>query len=75
MFSVFGNVDRSKMWALDAEWKVFGVSGKQAKMALIQLGDDRTVYLLHVIHMKRFPEALARILQNKSILKVGINIR
>ncbi|KAF9339160.1 hypothetical protein BGZ91_006838 [Linnemannia elongata] len=69
------NSNPSKMWALDAEWKAFGVFGKQAKMALIQLGDDRTVYLFHVIHMKRFPEALARILQDKSILKVGINIR
>ncbi|KAF9128367.1 hypothetical protein BG015_004351 [Linnemannia schmuckeri] len=69
------NSNPSKMWALDAEWKAFGVFGKQAKMSLIQLGDDRTVYLFHVIHMKKFPEALARILQDKSILKVGINIR
>ncbi|KAG9061752.1 hypothetical protein KI688_006903 [Linnemannia hyalina] len=69
------NSNPSKMWALDAEWKAFGVFGKQAKMALIQLGDDRTVYLFHVIHMKRFPKVLARILQDKSILKVGINIR
>ncbi|KAF8940813.1 hypothetical protein BGZ47_007591 [Haplosporangium gracile] len=69
------NSNPSKMWALDAEWKPFGVFGKQAKMSLIQLGDDRTVYLFHVIHMKKFPEALVRILQDKSILKVGINIR
>ncbi|KAG0296532.1 hypothetical protein BGZ96_009235 [Linnemannia gamsii] len=69
------NSNPSKMWALDAEWKVFGVYGKQAKMSLIQLGDDRAVYLFHVIHMKKFPEALARILQDKSIFKVGINIR
>jgi ribonuclease D len=63
------------MWALDAEWRAFTMYGKQGKMALIQLGDDRTVYLFHVFHMKKFPEVLARILQDKSILKVGINIR
>ncbi|KAG0220076.1 hypothetical protein BGX33_009628 [Mortierella sp. NVP41] len=69
------NSNPSKMYALDAEWKAFGQYGKQCRMSLIQLGDDRTVYLFHVIHMKKFPEALARILQDKSILKVGINIR
>jgi ribonuclease D len=63
------------MWALDAEWRPFVGYGKQGKMALIQLGDDRTVYLFHVIHMKRFPEALSRILEDTHIFKVGINIR
>ncbi|CAO3574594.1 unnamed protein product [Mortierella alpina] len=60
---------------MDAEWKPYVYPGKQGRMALIQLGDDKTVYLFHVLHMKRFPEALARILQDKRILKVGINIR
>ncbi|KAG0271906.1 hypothetical protein BGZ95_000223 [Linnemannia exigua] len=65
----------SKLWALDAEWKPYTCYGKQGKMSLVQLGDDRTVYLFHVIHMKKFPEALARILQDSHIFKVGINIR
>ncbi|KAF9948582.1 hypothetical protein BGZ72_009512 [Mortierella alpina] len=69
------NSSRATMWALDAEWKPYVYPGKQGRMALIQLGDDKTVYLFHVIHMKKFPEALARILRDKSILKVGINIR
>ncbi|KAF9919703.1 hypothetical protein FBU30_010652 [Linnemannia zychae] len=65
----------SKMWALDAEWRPLSGYGKQGKMSLIQLGDDKTVYLFHVIHMKKFPEVLARILADSYILKVGINIR
>ena len=68
-------MNRSTMWALDAEWKPFAGYGKQGRISLIQLGDDRTVYLFHVIHMKKFPEQLARILQDKRLLKVGINIR
>ncbi|KAF9575189.1 hypothetical protein EC968_004125 [Mortierella alpina] len=63
------------MWALDAEWRPYVYPGKQGRMALIQLGDDKSVYLFHVFHMKKFPEALARILLDKRILKVGINIR
>ncbi|KAF9281684.1 hypothetical protein BGZ68_006475 [Mortierella alpina] len=69
------NSSRTTMWALDAEWRPYVYPGKQGRMALIQLGDDKTVYLFHVIHMKKFPEALARILRDKRILKVGINIR
>ncbi|KAF9905560.1 hypothetical protein EC991_001590 [Linnemannia zychae] len=69
------NSNPSKMWALDAEWRPFTGNGKQGKMALIQLGDDKVVYLFHVIHMKKFPEALARILQDSHIFKVGINIQ
>ena len=63
------------MWALDAEWKPFVGYGKQGRIALIQLGNDKTVYLFHVIHMKRFPDQLAHILEDEKILKVGINIR
>ncbi|KAG0051296.1 hypothetical protein BGZ83_003888 [Gryganskiella cystojenkinii] len=63
------------MWALDAEWKPFGGYKQQGKIALVQLGDDKTVYLFHVIHMRQFPKELARILENKQILKVGINIK
>ncbi|KAF9936897.1 hypothetical protein BGZ67_001914 [Mortierella alpina] len=69
------NSSSTTMWALDAEWRPYVYPGKQGRMALIQLGDDKTVYLFHVFHMKRFPEALARILRDKRILKVGINIR
>ncbi|KAF9182663.1 hypothetical protein BGZ51_004517 [Haplosporangium sp. Z 767] len=64
-----------KMWAFDAEWKAFSGYGRQGKLALIQLGNDKTVYLFHVFHMKKFPQTLAHILQDKSIIKVGINIR
>lgn len=44
-------------------------------MSLIQLGDDRTVYLFHIFHMKAFPAELGRILRDKQVIKVGINIR
>ncbi|KAF8936337.1 hypothetical protein BGZ58_004293 [Dissophora ornata] len=63
------------MWALDAEWKPFIGYGKQGRIALIQLGNDDTIYLFHVIHMKKFPEQLAHLLEDKKTLKVGINIR
>ncbi|KAG0263925.1 hypothetical protein BG011_007758 [Mortierella polycephala] len=64
-----------KMWAFDAEWRPFNRLGKPGKLALIQLGDDRAVYLFHVFHMKKFPQTLTHILQDEKIIKVGINIR
>ncbi|KAF9114575.1 hypothetical protein BGX27_010458 [Mortierella sp. AM989] len=68
--------NRTRMWALDAEWKPYDFDrGAQGRLALIQLGNDKTIYLFHVIHMNKFPSALANILEDKSILKVGINIR
>lgn len=63
------------MWAMDAEWKPFGGYKKQGKMAMVQLGNDSTVFLFHIIHMRSFPKELARILEDSRILKVGINIR
>ncbi|KAG0361297.1 hypothetical protein BG005_008726 [Podila minutissima] len=48
---------------------------EQGKMSLIQLGDDRTVYLFHIFHMAAFPAELSRILRDKRVIKVGINIR
>ncbi|GJJ76448.1 hypothetical protein EMPS_08807 [Entomortierella parvispora] len=65
----------TRMWAMDAEWKPFGGHKRQGKMAMVQLGDDKTVFLFHIIHMRSFPKELARILQDRRILKVGINIR
>lgn len=60
---------------MDAEWKPFAGYKKQGRMAMIQLGDDKTVYLFHIIHMRTFPKELSRILEDSTILKVGINIR
>ncbi|KAF8974977.1 hypothetical protein BGZ46_009537 [Entomortierella lignicola] len=66
----------TRMWALDAEWKPYDfILRAQGRIALIQLGNDKTVYLFHVIHMNRFPSVLARILEDKHVLKVGVNIR
>ncbi|KAG0353991.1 hypothetical protein BGZ54_001905 [Gamsiella multidivaricata] len=62
------------MWALDAEWKPFAGYKKQGRISLIQLGDNKHVYLFHVIHMKKFPQELARILGDERVLKVGINV-
>ncbi|KAI1315526.1 hypothetical protein EDD11_000707 [Mortierella claussenii] len=66
----------TKMWALDCEWKPYDVRRRSAgRVALIQLGNDKTVYLFHVFHMNKFPTMLARILEDKEVLKVGINIQ
>ncbi|KAF9433695.1 hypothetical protein BGZ76_009105 [Entomortierella beljakovae] len=66
----------TRMWALDAEWKPYDFNtGTQGKLALIQLGNDKTVYLFHVFHMQKFPSVLSKILEDRDVLKVGINIR
>ncbi|KAG0341383.1 hypothetical protein BG000_009296 [Podila horticola] len=70
---------KTNLLAFDAEWKPYNIVGpgmyEQGKMSLIQLGDDRTVYLFHIFHMKAFPAELGRILRDKQVIKVGINIR
>ncbi|KAG0086466.1 hypothetical protein BGZ92_008109 [Podila epicladia] len=70
---------KANLLAFDAEWKPYNVVGpgmyEQGKMSLIQLGDDRTVYLFHIFHMAAFPAELSRILRDKRVIKVGINIR
>ncbi|KAG0019809.1 hypothetical protein BGZ81_009599 [Podila clonocystis] len=70
---------KTNLLAFDAEWKPYNIVGpgmyEQGKMSLIQLGDDRTVYLFHIFHMEAFPAELSRILRDKRVIKVGINIR
>ncbi|KAF9420907.1 hypothetical protein BGZ94_008983 [Podila epigama] len=71
---------KSNLVAFDVEWRpyVYQKGQKKAvqgKVSLIQLGDDRTLYLFHVFHMKAFPKELSRILQDSRILKVGVNIQ
>ncbi|KFH62327.1 hypothetical protein MVEG_11538 [Podila verticillata NRRL 6337] len=70
---------KSNLLAFDAEWKPYKIYGpglyEQGRMSLIQLGDEKTLYLFHICHMKAFPAELSRILRDKRVLKVGINIR
>ncbi|ORZ28238.1 hypothetical protein BCR41DRAFT_418334 [Lobosporangium transversale] len=67
---------RTKMWAFDLEWKAYDyITRGTGRVALVQLGNDKTIYLFHVIHMNKFPSVLARILEDPRVLKVGINIQ
>jgi len=62
--------------ALDAEWSVTFQSGRQQRpVAMIQLATQNVICLIHVYHMKTFPEALKKVLEDKSIKKVGLNLR
>ncbi|KAH8916113.1 ribonuclease H-like protein [Atractiella rhizophila] len=57
----------------DMEWNV-GFYGKQGKTALIQIGDLKTVLLVPIFRMSKFPDTLKYLLEDKSVLKVGVNI-
>eukprot|EP00026_Physarum_polycephalum_P006793 Phypoly_transcript_06845.p1 GENE.Phypoly_transcript_06845~~Phypoly_transcript_06845.p1 ORF type:complete len:530 (+),score=62.33 Phypoly_transcript_06845:46-1590(+) len=52
----------------DVEW------GDNEQVALVQLSSDIDCYLMHVCHMESLPESLKTILEDSSILKVGVGV-
>jgi hypothetical protein len=66
-----------KLIGLDAEWKVSFKKGEpQRPIGLLQLffPSSNTVLLLHLVHMKIFPDRLKDLLQDPKIIKTGVNI-
>ncbi|KAI0768322.1 ribonuclease H-like domain-containing protein [Trametes elegans] len=62
----------------DLEWVVTFRRNKgstERKTALVQLCDARMILLVQVSAMKKFPQKIKEIIENKSIVKVGANIK
>ncbi|TIB13864.1 hypothetical protein E3P89_01671 [Wallemia ichthyophaga] len=73
----------------DMEWKVdFRKNARQRPTALVQVSvaieprkadkaqicDDKLIVILHLYHMPKLPQELIKLLTNKDIIKVGVNI-
>ncbi|KAH7925341.1 ribonuclease H-like protein [Leucogyrophana mollusca] len=59
----------------DLEWRVMWHAGaKERRTALVQLCDKKTILLVQVSHMKRFPQKLLEAIESPSIVKTGANI-
>ncbi|KAJ3515858.1 hypothetical protein NMY22_g14340 [Coprinellus aureogranulatus] len=60
----------------DLEWKPTYVKGGQENpVALVQLANDDTIYLLQISAMKEFPSKLREILEDRSYIKAGVGIQ
>ncbi|CDO76126.1 hypothetical protein BN946_scf184876.g19 [Trametes cinnabarina] len=62
----------------DLEWVVVfrrGQSRREHRTALVQLSDARMIVLVQLSAMKKFPEKVKALIENKDIIKVGANIK
>ncbi|KAI0824507.1 ribonuclease H-like protein [Trametes gibbosa] len=62
----------------DLEWVVLFRKNRTAiihRTALVQLSDARMILLVHVSSMKKFPQKVKEIIENRDIVKVGANIK
>ncbi|EJF59660.1 ribonuclease H-like protein [Dichomitus squalens LYAD-421 SS1] len=62
----------------DLEWVVNFRRGKkpsERRTALVQLSDARMILLIQVSSMKKFPQKVKEVIENKDIIKLGANIR
>ncbi|KAI0357923.1 ribonuclease H-like protein [Trametes cingulata] len=62
----------------DFEWVVKFRRGKTPmshRTALVQLSDARMILLVQVSAMKKFPQKVKEIIENKDIIKLGANIK
>ncbi|KAH9886271.1 ribonuclease H-like domain-containing protein [Cubamyces lactineus] len=69
---------RGPVIGFDLEWVVLFRRGKTPtnhRTALVQLCDSRMILLVHVSAMKKFPEKVKELIENKDIAKVGANIK
>ncbi|KNC98194.1 uncharacterized protein SPPG_06596 [Spizellomyces punctatus DAOM BR117] len=70
------NKCRGDVIGFDMEWKPTFVRGEaQRPTALIQLCNERYIGLLHICHVVKFPPPLREILEDASIVKLGLNIQ
>ncbi|KIM92426.1 hypothetical protein PILCRDRAFT_810481 [Piloderma croceum F 1598] len=59
----------------DMEWRViFRRGAGERKTALIQLSDERTILLMQVSSMTKFPQKVKEILESPKVIKLGVNI-
>ncbi|KAJ9114292.1 hypothetical protein QFC22_005744 [Naganishia vaughanmartiniae] len=47
---------------------------KQGKTALVQVGDDNLIVLVHLSMMKEFPSKLREIVEDPKVFKLGVNV-
>ncbi|KAM4807874.1 bifunctional 3'-5' exonuclease/ATP-dependent helicase WRN [Rhinophrynus dorsalis] len=59
----------------DIEWPPVYTKGKTGKVALVQLCvSEKKCYLFHISSMAGFPKGLKRLLEDDSVIKVGVGI-
>ncbi|EJD00121.1 uncharacterized protein FOMMEDRAFT_30783 [Fomitiporia mediterranea MF3/22] len=59
----------------DLEWKVIFITGaKQLPVATVQLSNRKTILVIQVSAMNKFPVKLKELLEDPKVLKVGANI-
>lgn len=58
----------------DLEWDSFSGYRKQGKTALAQVCDEKTILLVHIAKMKRFPPALQKLAEDPMRIKLGVQI-
>ncbi|KAI8817965.1 uncharacterized protein EV422DRAFT_200258 [Fimicolochytrium jonesii] len=66
---------RGDVVGFDMEWKVTFVKGQPPRpTALIQICNDRHICLFHITHMGSLPVALKNFLEDRTVIKTGVNI-
>ncbi|KAJ6501715.1 ribonuclease H-like domain-containing protein [Mycena vitilis] len=61
---------------IDIEWKPNFIKGQRENpVALVQLANSETILLLHICHMKRFPQQLRTVLEDSNVVKAGVGIQ
>ncbi|CAO3659910.1 unnamed protein product [Umbelopsis ramanniana] len=69
-------VKEGKVFGLDLEWRpTFIKGGKENKTALVQLCNSTSILIIQISRMGVFPHELKGLLQNRDILKTGVNIK
>ncbi|GAA5960785.1 hypothetical protein JCM8115_000151 [Rhodotorula mucilaginosa] len=58
----------------DLEWDSFSGYRTQGKTALAQICDEKTILLVHIAKMKRFPPALQKLAEDPMRIKLGVQI-
>ncbi|KAL6306886.1 ribonuclease H-like domain-containing protein [Sparassis latifolia] len=62
----------------DLEWRVFmrrNMPITERRTALVQLADERMILLVHVSAMNRFPQKVKEVIESRTFVKTGANIR
>ncbi|EIW53709.1 ribonuclease H-like protein [Trametes versicolor FP-101664 SS1] len=69
---------KGPVMGFDLEWVVLFRKGRSAmshRTALVQICDARMILLVHVSAMKKFPQKVKELIENKDIAKLGANIK
>ncbi|KAI8580900.1 hypothetical protein K450DRAFT_235131 [Umbelopsis ramanniana AG] len=69
-------IKEGQVFGLDLEWRpTFIKGGKENKTALVQLCNSKSILIIQISRMGVFPHELKSLLQNRNILKTGVNIK